>query len=110
MVKEGLGLGGWQPWEVVWEHLSLAFWGQEGAPESSGEAAAGMVGARAGVGEGTALDGSQQSGSEALGKLLIFLDVGFLIYTKDGLDLIRGTSCPSQILGATWAAAQKIDP
>ena len=63
MVKEGLGLGGWQPWEVVWEHLSLAFWGQEGAPESSGEAAAGMVGARAGVGEGTALDGSQQSGS-----------------------------------------------
>ena len=46
VVKEGLGLGGWQPWEVVWEHLSLAFWGQEGAPEGSGEAAAGMVGAR----------------------------------------------------------------
>lgn len=67
VVREGLGLGGWQPWEVggalVWEHLSLAFWGQEGAPESSGEAAAGMVGTRAGVGEGTALDGSQQSGS-----------------------------------------------
>lgn len=59
--------GEWQPWEVegalVWEHLPLAFWGQKGAPESSGEAAAGMMGARAGVGEGTALGGSQQSGS-----------------------------------------------
>ena len=67
VVREGWGVaalgGGGGGRALVWEHLPLAFWGQKAATESSVEVAAGMVGPRAGVGEGTALGGSQQSGS-----------------------------------------------